>query len=165
MLLGVVEPSVKSAYDNRDLYSPSGSEVPPAERKPGTIAFEIAEGCDYGKCTFCDLYGKTQFKTKTSAEFKNHVDAVIEAIGPQATNRIRRVFIGGGNALSVEQKTLENAITHIQTKLYPERIALYGRTASILQKKEAGLKALSDAGLEMIYLGIESGSNNVLRLI
>lgn len=61
----------------------------------------------------------------------------MNAIGPEATDRIRRVFIGGGNALSAEQNTLESALRHIHQQFSPRRIALYGRTAAILQKKES----------------------------
>lgn len=105
-LLSVIEPSVQAAYENRELYSPSGSEVPPAERKPGTIAFELSEGCKHGQCTFCDLYGGTSFRAKTKEGFRNHVDAVLEAIGPDSVRRIRRVFLGGANALSADLDAL-----------------------------------------------------------
>lgn len=117
VLLSVVEPSVQAAYENRELYSPSGSEVPPAERKPGTIAFELSEGCKHGQCTYCELYGGTSFRAKNTDEFRGHVDAVLEAIDPSAKRRIRRVFLGGANALSADLDILKDSIAHVRNRL------------------------------------------------
>lgn len=164
-LLRHAEPTVYAAYRNPNLYSPSGSEVPPAERKPGTIAFELAQWCSYGRCTFCELYGDTSFNVKTPVEFQNHIDRVIEAIGPSAAWRIRRAFIGWGNALSVDLDTLVSSVKAVNNTVHPHRIAVYGATAAILKKGERWLKQLSRAGLGMIYLGVESGSDEVLRYI
>lgn len=46
-----------------------------------------------------------------------------------------------------------------------ERIAAYGTAKDVLKKSEEDLKALAAAGLELIYLGAESGDDRVLEHI
>jgi biotin synthase-like enzyme len=76
-----------------------------------------------------------------------------------------RVFLGGGNALGVEQEELIQIFNIINSTLGPERISLYGRTDSIIEKEARGLWQLRKLGLRMIYWGVESGSTEVLEYV
>lgn len=149
------------AYSNQKLYSSKDMFSPPSERRLHVLRFELTQGCDHGGCTYCNGYKGIKYKEKTYSEFKQHYKKVIAALGDYQ-DRIRRVFIGGGNALSVEQKTLLNVVHLLEHKLDPNRIAIYGRADSICKKGVANLGKLRGAGLGLIYWGVESGSQQVL---
>jgi radical SAM superfamily enzyme YgiQ (UPF0313 family) len=75
------------------------------------------------------------------------------------------LFIGSGNSLGVDSELLLKALNYASCIFNPQRISLYGRTASILEKSVDDLKRLKHAGLSLIYWGLESGSDEVLGYI
>jgi len=87
--------------------------------------------------------------------------------------QFRRVFLGGGNALSVDTDTLRRAINftiarfRAYTGSIPRRLSLYGTTKDIVQHGTHGLRRLynDNAGLDLVYWGVESGSNKVLKIV
>ena len=79
---------------------------------------------------------------------------------------VRRVFFADGDALVVKTELLLELLDYVH-KNFPavERIAAYGTAKDVLKKSEEDLKALAAAGLELIYLGAESGDDRVLEHI
>ncbi len=79
---------------------------------------------------------------------------------------IRRVFLADGDALIVPQKDLVRILKHITVKLKGvERIGIYANANDVLRKEPEELTALKEAGLGIIYLGLESGNTEVLKRI
>lgn len=160
----ILAPKLHAAYQNKRLFSSADMFSPPSEKRPHVLRLELTQGCDYNACTYCGGYKGIDFRIKTIEEFKLHAKEVIKAIGEESEN-IERVFIGGGNALNARQETLVEALRFINKRLDPRRISIYGRTSSILSKGKDNLSSLRNSGLDMIYWGIESGSDQVLEYV
>lgn len=77
---------------------------------------------------------------------------------------IRRVFLADGDALIVKTKDLLYILGKIK-EIMPEveRVSAYGAPADVLLKTDEELAQLKAAGLDMIYIGAESGDDGVLR--
>lgn len=163
-IFSVLAPQLDKTYNDTSLFSSHTLSSPPSERKPHVLRLELTTGCDYNRCTFCCEYSDIKPITKSFDEFKEHVDRVVESIGSEKS-RIQRLFIGSGNSLGVDTDLLLESLNYVSSIFNPQRISLYGRTSSILAKSVDELKRLKDAGFSMIYWGLESGSDEVLRYV
>ena len=76
-----------------------------------------------------------------------------------------RVFLADGDALIYPAKDLVDILEYIK-KNFPEvkRISSYATPRSLLLKSEQELSLIHEKGLDMLYLGLESGSDKVLSL-
>ena len=99
---------------------------------------------------------------RTKEEIMADLDECRAYYGPM----IRRVFFADGDALVVKTDLLLELLAYVH-KNFPavERISSYGTAKDVLRKSEEELKALAAAGLELIYLGAESGDDRVLTHI
>lgn len=163
-IFSVLAPRLDKTYRDKKLFSSHSLSAPPSERKPHVLRLELTTGCDYNKCTFCSEYAHMAPATKSFEQFREHVDGVIDSIGSERS-KIRRVFIGSGNSLGVDSGLLLDVLKYIGATFTPQKITLYGRTASILGKSVGELKKLREAGLSLVYWGLESGSDNVLNYV
>jgi radical SAM superfamily enzyme YgiQ (UPF0313 family) len=77
---------------------------------------------------------------------------------------IERVFLADGDALVLKTETLLTILGKIR-ELFPEceRVSVYGSPQDVLRKTPEELQALREAGVEIIYIGAESGSDKVLK--
>lgn len=164
---------LEELYSEHELYSSKDMFSPPAERLEHVLRFELTTGCNWGGCTYCNGYDGIKSKTKNLEAYKQHVDDIFEKIGRESrlAQSLKRVFIGGGNALSTEQNLLYESIRYTSYRFerdtgeYPQRIAIYGRTDDIINKGSSELQDLGGEGLSLIYWGVESGSTKVLDYI
>jgi len=80
--------------------------------------------------------------------------------------KVRRIFLADGNALVLKTDDLKKILEKIK-ELFPEceRVATYGAPKDILGKTVEELKLLRELGLKIIYLGVESGSDEILEFI
>ena len=141
-------------YDSDVLYRP------PGEWKSYLLQCTI--GCSYNKCTFCAMYKGKQFRIRPVEEILEDIDMARDYYGPG----LRRVFLMDGDAIIIKTEDL----LRILRKLYDtfpalEKVTLYAGPRSTLSKTPEELKALHDAGLSRAYLGVESGSDAVLKFI
>ncbi len=159
-------PQLESIYTNPELFSTSVMFEPPAERLPNVLRLQLTDGCDYNKCTFCGGFNGVHHAQKTTEEFIQHSDKVIEALGSYK-HPINRVFLGSGNGLDVEQEELEMALEHVKKSFKNDlkRVAVYGTSRSILNKTYTDLCKLYNKWLKCIYWWIESGSDEVLKYV
>ncbi len=132
---------------------------PPSEAY--SLIVQVTIGCSHNKCTFCDMYREKQFRVRKWDEVKADFD---EARAQY--RKVERIFLADGDALMCKATHMAEILRYIQ-KIFPEceRVTSYGSPASILCKTPQELQLLHDLGLEMIYLGVESGSDEVLRRI
>ena len=159
-----VAPELYAAYGNKDIYSETDMCAPPSECHPNVLKMELSSWCDYNRCTYCDLYKNVKYCPKTFEQFKEHADKVMKALGEYKYN-IERVFIGGGNALGVDQQTLEKSLKYVNNLLDPSRIAMYARTQDINRKGKEWLKKLNYAGLTNLYRWAETWSDAILKYV
>ena len=132
---------------------------PPSEAN--SLIIQITLGCSWNKCAFCEMYTSKQFKARKEEEVFEDIDAFI----PYA-NQIRRVFLADGDPLVLSTSRLLRIIEKInQTFPKLQRISTYASPTNLLRKSTEELKELYDAGLTLLYVGIESGDNDVLHHI
>lgn len=79
---------------------------------------------------------------------------------------MRSVFIQDANSLIIKPADLIDILNHLKMR-FPriERITSYARSHTIARIKDDDLKAMKDAGLNRIHIGLESGSNQVLKMV
>ena len=108
------------------------------------------------------MYREKKFRVRTKEEIMKDLDECYSYYG----SRVRRVFFADGDALVVKTEMLLELLQYVHEKFpFVERIASYGTAKDVLKKSEEDLKALAEAGLELIYLGAESGDDRVLEHI
>lgn len=133
---------------------------PPSEAR--SLIIQVTIGCAHNTCTFCNMYKAKKFRIRSLEEIFSDLAEFQEYYG----SNIRRVFLADGDALVMKTADLLTILAEIK-RLFPyvERITSYGTAQDILHKSEEELKQLKNAGLTMIYMGAETGSNEILRRI
>lgn len=132
---------------------------PPSEA--GSLIVQLTIGCARNTCTFCSMYKDKKFRIR-------ELDEVVEDLlmaKRYYTFGVRRLFLADGDALVVKTEDLLYIINKAY-ELFPdtlERVTVYGAPKDVLLKTDEELKALKDAGLYMVYLGAESGDDEVLK--
>ncbi len=132
---------------------------PPSEAN--SFILRATVGCSHNACAFCSMYRGVRFRIRPQEE--------LAGIIHEASRRwpeIRRVFLGDGNALVLPAEQLLHILDMLR-RSFPKlsRVTCYGGPRDILNKTPEELAALRQAGLQIIYLGIESGDDEVLRAI
>ncbi len=132
---------------------------PPSEAN--SLIIQATLGCSYNECSFCDMYRSKEYSERPWEQVRAEIDMMADS-HPET----RRVFIADGDALNLDTPYLEKIVRHIRSR-FPalERVACYAMPMNVLKKTPAELESLRAAGLGMLYLGIESGSDTVLRRV
>lgn len=132
---------------------------PPSEAD--AIILQVTVGCSYNKCTFCGAYKDVAFSLKTE-------EAILADLGfaAQHFRRARRLFLADGDVLILPRHRLVRLFQLIHHHLpWISRISLYGNARAIRNKTREELSELKSLGLTRIYMGLESGSDEVLRRV
>ncbi len=137
---------------------------PPVEAYSVLIA--VTGGCSWNRCRFCGtykgMYGTTQdYAIRPLDDVKNDIDQA-------AKHNYHRfpVFLAGGNPTSAPTDYLAEIIKYVRVKLKDvPRVSCYSKALDVLRKSDEELMTLAMAGLDIVYMGLESGSNKVLRLM
>ena len=132
---------------------------PPSEAY--SLIVQVTIGCSHNKCTFCDMYKEKQFRVRPLEAVKRDFDEA-----RRMYRRVERIFLADGDALMCRAEHMAEILRYIK-QLFPEceRVTSYGSPKSVLVKTQAELDELHALGLDMIYLGLESGSDTVLARI
>lgn len=132
---------------------------PPSEAN--SILLQVTLGCSHNKCTFCGTFRDKRFDIKKD-------DVIFEDIefARQHCKRQNRLFICDGDAMIVPQKRLVKILKQIRNRLpWVERIGLYANTKGIGMKNDEQLKELKELGVKLVYMGLESGDDQILKEI
>ena len=133
---------------------------PPSEA--GSLIIQVTIGCAHNKCTFCHSFKEKKFRVRTMKE----IFADLEEMGRMYRNYSLRIFLADGDALVLSSEKLLQIFDKIHKEFpYVERITVYGTAKDVIRKTEEELIALRDAGMEMVYMGGESGDPEVLRRV
>ena len=132
---------------------------PPSEA--GSLIIQLTIGCARNTCTFCNMYKDKSFRIRPLEEVVEDLDMARQYYSRIA---VRRIFLADGDALIVKTKDLLYILEKCHA-YFPEveRISVYGAPKDILQKTPEELRQLKAAGLDMVYMGLESGDNAVLQ--
>ena len=132
---------------------------PPSEAN--SLIFQITLGCSFNQCSYCDMYRTKEYSERTWKEIKMEID-----ISSKSYPDTKRIFLADGDAINLSTERLVQILEYIYKK-FPalERVSCYAMPKNLLQKTDAELMTLRSAGLKMLYLGIESGSDTILKKV
>ncbi len=132
---------------------------PPSEAK--SLIFQVTLGCSFNQCSFCDMYRNKEYSEKTWDEVKAEIDLMVKQL-PDTT----RIFLADGDALNISADYMVQIVEYLYNS-FPklERVSCYAMPMNLLKKTPEELKKMHEAGLKMLYLGIESGSDIILKKI
>ncbi len=133
---------------------------PPSEAD--SLLVQATIGCSHNRCSFCAMYRDKQFRVRPVEDVLEDVRRARDYYGPE----VRRVFLCDGNAFVLPTNYLLKLLSSLEEH-FPElqRVGVYANARDILHKSEAELGALVEHRLTIFYLGLESGSDRILRLI
>lgn len=132
---------------------------PPSEAH--SIILQVTVGCSHNQCTFCGAYKDKRFSIKDDLIIQSDLD-----FAASYCKRQNKVFLADGDALIIPFERLRKIFCDIREKLtWVNRISLYGSARSIRSKSIEQLIELKKLGLDRVYLGLESGCNEVLAAV
>ena len=135
---------------------------PPSEAE--SLILPVTEGCSWNKCTFCEMYTAPQkkFRARDEAEVLESIRLTGERYGEQ----VRRVFLADGDALVLPTRRLLTVIEAIRSHMPSvRRISSYCLPRNLRKKSQQEINELAAAGLGMVYVGAESGDDEVLAAV
>lgn len=132
---------------------------PPSEAN--SIIFQVTLGCSFNKCSFCNMYRTKEYSERPWEEIKSEIDIVSKSF-PQT----ERIFLADGDAINLSTEKLVQILNYIKEKFRNlERISCYAMPKNLLQKTSDELTLLNSKGLDMLYIGIETGNDILLKKI
>ena len=121
----------------------------------------VMVGCVYNQCRFCDLFKHLKFRIIPLDEIEADLLRVYIAGG-----RPRKIFLGDGSAFALQTDHLAEILDLIH-KYFPDcnEINMNATVTSVLAKSDEELRMLSDNGVRHLYIGLESGLDDVLHFM
>jgi radical SAM superfamily enzyme YgiQ (UPF0313 family) len=137
--------------------------IEPAIRPPAeaySFLLQITTGCSANTCTFCGAYKGKEFKFKDLEEIYQDIESE-----RKHEPRTRKVFLMDGDALVMSNKIIVPILKRLKT-VFPKltRVSSYANGYNIVKRTKAELDELCNHHLKLIYIGLESGSENILRI-
>jgi radical SAM superfamily enzyme YgiQ (UPF0313 family) len=132
---------------------------PPSEAY--SLIVQVTIGCAHNDCTFCSMFKDKKFRVRSPKDVLEDLENA-----RRTYKTIGRIFLADGDALVLNNETLLTILGRIKV-LFPEceRVSVYGSPQDVLRKTPMELEELREAGVGMIYIGAESGSDEVLKAI
>lgn len=131
----------------------------PMER--ASFMLPVAVGCSYNACKFCTLFKHMQYRELSMKQIEEEIQRV-----KQAGGNPKRVFLGDGNAFGLETGKLLKLLEMIHM-YFPacEGINMDATVTNVMEKTDEELRELKAAGVDELYLGIETGLDDVLTFM
>jgi len=138
---------------------------PPPYRPPSeasSLLLRVTRGCPWNQCTFCSMYKSLRFEKRPVEEVLQDIDTLREFSGAGAPT----LFIGDSNSLVLDTKTLVEILKHLY-EVFPsvQRVTSYARARTLSKKSMEELKAIRQAGLTRLHIGLETGDPELLEAI
>ena len=132
---------------------------PPSEAK--SLIFQVTLGCSFNECSFCDMYRSKEYSERSWEEVKAEIDLMAKTM-PETT----RIFLADGDALNLSTDYMVQIVEYIYQK-FPnlERVSCYAMPMNLLKKTPEELNMMNKAGLNRLYLGIETGNDIILKKV
>lgn len=134
---------------------------PPSEAM--SLILPVTNGCSWNACTFCEMYTAPQKKFRPFAQAE--IEANLEHAAASGVP-VRKIFLADGDAMALSTRRLMDILTAI-ARITPgvQRVSSYCLPRNTAKKSVAELKELADAGLKLVYVGCESGDDEVLARV
>ncbi len=136
----------------------------PVFRPPGEARSAILQatlGCSWNKCAFCEMYTSKKFKARSFDELKPEIETLAKVY-----KGVKKIFLADGDAFVLSANKLIPILNEINNRFGKlQRISSYALPKDILSKSDNELKELRSLGLKLLYIGIETGDDKLLKLI
>ena len=134
---------------------------PPSEWR--SLILQVTNGCSWNRCTFCEMYqdeNKT-FNHKSLEQLKNDL-----IIAKKSQMPVQRIFLADGDVMTLSVRRLSEILKAINA-IFPDvqRISSYCLPRNLRHKSVEELQYLNSLGLKLLFIGCESGDDEVLNLI
>lgn len=134
---------------------------PPSEAK--SLILPVTNGCSWNQCTFCEMYTQPQkkFRARKPDDIRRDIARAAEAF-----ESVPRVFLADGDAMVLPTRRLLEILADLK-QAFPglRRVSSYCLPRNLARKSVEELVELREAGLGILYVGMESGDDEVLRRI
>jgi radical SAM superfamily enzyme YgiQ (UPF0313 family) len=132
---------------------------PPSEAH--SLIVQVTIGCSHNGCSFCGMYKEKKFRIR---DLKDIIEDLEQA--KLIYGIVEKVFLADGDALVLQTSKLKSILSKIR-EVFPEceRVGIYGTPNDILRKSLDELKELKECGIGILYMGVESGSDEILKSI
>ncbi len=129
---------------------------PPSEAE--SLILQATIGCSYNRCTFCAMYRAKKFRVRPIGELKAEIGWAAENLPP-----VRKVFLADGDALVAKSAFLLQVLAELRAA-FPQlrRVSCYASPQALQVRTIDEMTRLREAGLDLYYLGVESGDDAVL---
>lgn len=133
---------------------------PPSEAQ--SFILRVTRGCAHNKCTYCNMYRGVPFQILKDEEISRQ----IAQAAYYGKNKVRRVFLADGDALVLPTAKLLKILQALREQ-FPklQRVSSYAAPKDILRKSEEELRQLKEAGLQLLYYGMETGDDATLKAV
>jgi len=132
---------------------------PPSEAN--SYILQVTYGCSHNRCTFCGTYLDKPFRPRVLDEILEDI-----ALAQQVRPATRRVFLADGDALVLSTDRLVKILDQLRAGFpHLERVGTYANARNLLRKSLDELETLHQLGLGIVYIGLESGSDQILTSI
>ena len=130
---------------------------PPSEAR--SLIVQCTLGCSHNKCAFCTMYKDKKFSINPIEQVLSDLDEA-RAYG----RYIEKIFLADGDALILPMDYLLTVLDYIRDH-FPtcKRVAAYATTKAIMRKTDEELRTLREHGLGIVYIGLESGNEELLK--
>ena len=130
---------------------------PPSEAE--SFILRVTVGCSHNACTYCNMYRSVKFHVKAPADVSAQIRAAASAGLP-----VKKVFLADGDALVLSTERLLGILSELRTAFSKlQMVAAYAGPRAILGKEPGDLLALRENGLKLLYYGMETGDERLLK--
>ena len=128
-----------------------------------SLLIRTTRGCPWNRCTFCSLYKEYKFSIRPVPEIIQDIQAARDYFEGYS---FKTCFLQDGDSFVMKTQDLVQILIALK-EAFPSltRISSYGRAQTMAKKSPADIKEIHDAGLNKLYCGMESGSENVLKMV
>ena len=132
---------------------------PPCES--GSLIIQATIGCPHNRCLFCGMYKGKKYRVRPLREIEEDLQMARRAWADP-----RSVFLADGNTIAMRTGDLVQVLDYVR-EAFPnlERISCYGGARFIRGRKVEDLRRLAEHGLKIVYMGLESGDDEILERV
>jgi radical SAM superfamily enzyme YgiQ (UPF0313 family) len=141
---------VQISYKEETLYYP--------QDEMHTCLLPVTSGCSWNRCAFCSMYKNVTYRQISFSDIETELRS-----GNLYTEK---VFLTGADPMSIGFDRMKRLLEMIRRYLpYCHRVGTYASVKNIAGYSVEELSVLHDAGLRMLYIGFETGRDDVLKLM
>jgi len=130
---------------------------PPSEAT--SLILQVTYGCSNNTCDFCGTYLDKPFAVRPLEEVVEDVSGLPATVKARA----HRVFLADGDALALSTRRLREILDLLRAELPNlERVSSYANANNLMAKEVDELRESREQGLDLLYLGLESGDDATL---